>query len=85
MASYEILINRDAEKEIRAFPKADIARIVKKILTLANNPRPHGSEKLKGKEGYRIREGLYRIVYIVDDAAKKVTIVKTGHRKEVYR
>ena len=55
-------------------------------MALANNPRPHGSEKLAGYEDrYRIRQGNYRVVYLIDDAASEVTIYKIGHRKEVYR
>lgn len=85
MASYKLLIKRDAEKEIRGFPKADIKRIVEKILTLPGDPRPSGCEKLKGETGYRVRQGHYRILYLVDDEEKSVTIIKVGHRREVYR
>ncbi len=85
MDSYKLFIKRDVEKEIRDFPKADIKRIVKKILTLADDPRPKNCEKLKGREGYRIRQGPYRIVYLVDDEEKVITIMRVGHRREVYR
>lgn len=85
MASYKLLIKRDVEKEIRNLPKADIGRIVKRILALPDNPRPDGCEKLKGEIGFRIRQGLYRVVYLVDDKDKAITIVKVGHRRDVYR
>jgi mRNA interferase RelE/StbE len=85
MASYRLFIKRDAEKEICSFPKADIKRVVKRILSLPNNPRPSGCEKLKGGEGYRVRQGSYRIVYSVDDKEKSIVIIKVGHRREVYR
>ncbi len=85
MASYKLLIKREVEKEIRNLPKADIKRIVKKILVLPGNPRPSGCEKLKGEIGYRIRQGLYRVVYLVNDDDKTITIIKVGHRREVYR
>ena len=85
MASYKLYIKKDAEKEIRSFPKADIKRVIKKILSLPNNPRPSGCEKLQGEAGYRIRQGVYRIVYSVDDEEKSITIIKVGHRREVYR
>ena len=85
MASYKLFIKKDAEKEVRSFPKADIKRVIKKILSLPNNPRPSGCEKLKGDEGYRVRQGAYRIVYLIDDEEKSVTIVKVGHRRDVYR
>lgn len=85
MALYKLLIKREVEKEIRSLPKADIKRIVKKILALSDDPRPNGCEKLKGQVGYRIRQGLYRIVYLVNDDDKTITIFKVGHRREVYR
>jgi len=85
MASYKLFIKRDAEKEIRSFPKADIKRVVKKILSLPENPRPSGCEKLKGEEGYRVRQGAYRIVYLIDDKEQSITVYKMGHRRDVYR
>lgn len=85
MASYSVSLKRSAEKELRALPRADVARLVKRIGALADNPRPHGAEKLSGGEQYRVRQGDYRIVYSIDDAAFRVEVVKIGHRREVYR
>ena len=56
------------------------------IAGLASNPRPHNSEKLAGYDDrYRVRQGHYRIVYLIDDSRQEVTIFKVGHRKDVYR
>ncbi len=85
MASYELKIKREAEKEIHGLPKNDLQRIAEKINRLASEPRPNGCEKLKGEEGYRIRQGDYRIVYLVNDEVKTVTVIRVGHRREVYR
>lgn len=85
MGYYEIRIKREAEKEIRSLPQPDIRRIIKKIQGLAENPRPLGCDKLKGEEGYRIRQGDYRIVYLINDSEKILRILRIGHRKEVYR
>jgi mRNA interferase RelE/StbE len=53
---------------------------------LATEPRPHGCEKLTGATSmYRVRQGQYRIIYLVDDAARSVDVLKVGHRREVYR
>jgi mRNA interferase RelE/StbE len=52
---------------------------------LADNPRPHGCKKLEGSVLYRIRIGDYRLIYDIEDHIIKVTVVKIGHRKEVYR
>ena len=85
MASYELRIKREAEKEIAALHKTDLVRVIKKIRLLAENPRPVGTEKLKGEEGYRIRQGDYRIVYLINEKEKTVCVIRVGHRREVYR
>jgi mRNA interferase RelE/StbE len=87
VAGYRLLIKASATKELEAVgAKADRQRIVGKIQALAADPRPRGSEKLAGyADRYRLRQGSYRIVYLVDDEHREVTIFKVGHRKEVYR
>ena len=87
MAGYRLLVKPSAGKEIEAVgQKKARRRIVNRIAALAAEPRPAGCDKLAGGEGrYRIRQGPYRIVYAVDDAAHTVEIVKVGHRREVYR
>lgn len=85
MASYRIEVRLSAVKELEAVPKKDLARVTAHIQTLADNPRPPGCEKLSGQERYRLRQGEYRIPYEVDDSRQSVTVVKVGHRREVYR
>ncbi len=85
MASYRLLIKTSAAKELTALPKKDRIRISERIGTLAHNPRPRGSEKLSGDEKYRLRQGDYRILYSVQDTDATVTIVKIGHRRDIYR
>jgi len=87
VASYKLLIKKSAAKELESVPgKKDRQRIVDRIQTLAENPRTSGVEKLSGSaEKYRVRQGDYRIVYEIDDKVATVTIVKIGHRKDVYR
>ncbi len=86
MASYKISVKKSAEKELRAILGPYLKKIVKKIDNLSVNQRPAGCEMLAGEERYfRIRQGDYRIVYDVNDASREVTIVKIGHRREVYR
>ena len=82
--SYEIRIIRPAEKELNGFPITIQKRIIKRILSLGNNPRPRGARKLSGREEYRLRVGDYRILYIIDDKKHTVRIIAIGHRREVY-
>ena len=83
--NYKILIKRSAKKELDKLPTKDLRRIVDKILTLANEPRPPGCEKLSGEEKYRVRQGNYRIVYSIEDKILTVVVIKIWHRKDVYR
>jgi mRNA interferase RelE/StbE len=86
VARFEILIKRSAAKEIEAISrKKDRQRIVRKIRQLAEDPRPPGSQKLSGRERYRIRQGPYRIVYSIEDDRLIVYVVKVEHRSDVYR
>ena len=85
MAVFSIYFKESARKELNAIPKRDLRRIMEKIATLADNPRPAGSEKLSGQERYRIRQGNYRILYSIQDGELTIWVVKVGHRREVYR
>ena len=85
MASYSLLIKPSAAKELEDLPLRDRKRAVSKIQRLATEPRPAGAEKLSGQEKYRIRQGDYRILYLIDDVETSVVIVRIGHRSDVYR
>ena len=87
MAVYKLLLKTSAAKEVDAVDsKTDRRRLVRRISALSADPRPHGSEKLAGyNDRYRVRQGNFRIIYLVDDARREVTIFKLGHRKDVYR
>lgn len=84
MAKYSIVFKRSVYKDLRAIPKADVKRIIKRIDSLAEDPRGTGCEKLSGQERYRIRQGIYRIIYEIVDDKLIVTIVKLGHRRQIY-
>lgn len=84
--TYQIEISRGALKQLKKL-SADIReKIEVKIQALAEEPLPDGVVKLKDTEnGYRIRVGNYRILYQIQDYVLVVTVVKIGHRREVYR
>ena len=87
MASYSVIIQPVAQKQVEAIDhRADRQRIIKSIEQLADNPRPHGCEKLAGaKNTYRIRRGDYRIIYDIEDDRILVLVLRVAHRKDVYR
>ncbi|MBK9529264.1 MAG: type II toxin-antitoxin system RelE/ParE family toxin [Acidobacteria bacterium] len=84
MAKYDVVFKRSVYKDLRSIPNADVKRILSSIDTLAADPRPPGCEKLSGQERYRIRQGVYRIIYEIEDDRLIVTVVRVGHRGQVY-
>lgn len=85
MAKYRLLIKPSAVKELEVLPGKDRKRVAAKLRRLASEARPPGSEKLSGRENYRLRQGDFRVVYSVDDDEATVVIVKIGHRRDLYR
>jgi mRNA interferase RelE/StbE len=85
VANYKILIKPSAVEELKKIRKKDLRKITDKINTLAEDPRPIGCEKLSAQNAYRIRQGLYRIIYTIEDDKLIILIIKIGHRRDVYR
>jgi len=85
MENYSIEIKRSATKELKRIAANDQERIIDRIRSLSNDPRPSGTKKLSGEEKYRIRQGDYRILYQIDDETITVVVVRIGHRRDAYR
>jgi mRNA interferase RelE/StbE len=83
--AYQVLIKPTAEKQIAKLPKKIQKQIIIKLRELRLNPRPHDCRKLTNEDLYKLRVGDYRIIYQIQDEILYVTIVRVGHRKEVYR
>ena len=83
---YEILIEKNAEKELDKLNSPIFESISKAILNLSIEPRPQGCKKLKGLENdWRLRVGSYRILYELNDKMKQIKINSIRHRKDVYK
>jgi mRNA interferase RelE/StbE len=85
MASYRLTFKKSVTRDFRSITKNDVPRILKRIEALADDPRPVGSEKLSGQERFRVRQGMYRIIYEIQNEELVIIVVKVGHRREVYR
>jgi len=84
--SYQVEIAPAAQRDVRRLPPEVIRKVDAVILDLEQTPRPHGCTKLEGSEDeYRVRVGDYRILYVIDDRAKLVTIAHVRHRRDAYR
>ena len=83
--SYFVDISKQALKSFENIPETDYIRIKKSVYSLAENPRPNGCKKLKGRNGYRIRQRNYRIIYEINDKILTVSVIEIGNRKDIYR
>ncbi len=83
---YKIVLKESVLRDIRRFPRAVLSRLRERIAALVHDPLPPGAETIQGYEHYyRIRVGAYRIVYEVKTTVRIITIIRIGHRKDVYR
>lgn len=85
MASYKLVIKKSVAKDLRSIPNKDVKRILKCFASLREEPRADGCIKLSGQERYRVRQGLYRIIYEIQDSELIIVVVKAAHRSKVYR
>lgn len=85
MAKFSLAFKKSVAKDLRNIPNKDVKRILKIIELLCENPRADGCIKLSGQERYRVRQGVYRIVYEIQDAELIVLVVKIAHRSVVYK
>ena len=83
---YEVLLERQAEKDLRGLEREAFDRIILEIRALGEDPRPPGCRKLKGSQrDWRIRVGRHRVLYEIDDRSRVVRVFRVRHRREAYR
>lgn len=82
---YRITLKKKAIKALTKINEPYYSKVKETIYNLADNPRPSGCKKLKGRDAYRIRIANYRAIYEINDEILLVEIVDVGHRKDVYK
>lgn len=82
--AYQVLLGKRVIKALQTINEPYYSSIKKAIYALADDPRPPGYRKLKGREGYRIRVANYRVIYEIADDVLVVNVVDLGHRKDIY-
>ena len=80
MAKFSLSFKKSVAKDLRNIPNKDVKHILKSIELLCENPRADGCIKLSGQERYRVRQGIYRIVYEIQDTELIILVVKIAHR-----
>lgn len=83
--SYSIGITRKAQKALSKIPEDYQDKIITTIRGLADEPFPPSTKKLSGREAWRIRVGVYRIIYEVHRDVLSIVVVLIGHRKDIYK
>ena len=82
--SYQLTIKPKAVKALEKIDEPAYSAVKAAIYSLADQPRPYGYKKLKGRDGYRIRVGYYRVIYNIIDKILTIDVVNLGHRKDIY-
>lgn len=85
MAKYSLTFKKSVAKDLRTLPKKDVERILKCIELLCTDPRADGCIKLSDQERYRVRQGVYRIIYEIQEIELVILVVKVAHRSVVYK
>ena len=85
--AYTVRLKPRAERELDGLPTPVARRIWDRLLSLEEEPSPRGTTKPEGSDGYRVRLGDYRAVYLIDDRQKatEIDLVRISHRREIYR
>lgn len=83
--SYVVILPRSVQKQLAKLDAAALGRIEDALLELQEKPRPSGAKRLKGRDGWRIRVGDYRVIYEIHDRVLQVIVIQIGHRRDVYR
>ena len=82
---YRVFIERRAEKDLKRFNNELYARVMRVLLSLKENPRPHGTKKLRDKGNeWRLRVGNWRITYEINDGEEAIRIFRVKHRGKGY-
>lgn len=85
--AYEVVFKKSAAKEFQGLPKKIQQKILDAVRLLSLNPYTEllQIKKMKGADSlYRVRIQDYRVIYLIENQIIKVTIIKIGHRKEIY-
>ena len=85
MANYSLAFKKSVAKDLRNIPRKDVKRVLKCIEHLREDPRAEGCIKLSGQERYRVRQGVYRIIYEIQDSRLIILVVKVAHLSVVFK
>ena len=85
---YEVRLERPIIRIVRKLPVPDRQRLLAELEVLRTTPRGLGKKikKLTNvKHGYRLRVGDWRVLYLVIEAEKMVTVYAIDRRDKAYK
>jgi mRNA interferase RelE/StbE len=82
---YDVRLAQEARKDFNGLPSVVMPRVAAALRELALEPRPAGCKKLVNLDAWRVRVGDYRLIYLIDDGAQAVTVVRIKPRASAYR
>ena len=82
---YKVELRRRVRQSLDKLSEKDRRVVITALESLEQEFRPRGAEKIRGTELWRIRKGDYRAIYYIDDREQTITVVRIGHRRDVYR
>jgi len=85
LSKYSITISKQARKQLRDIPRKDRLRVSGAIELLGDNPIPPKALKLTNRDGYRLRVGDYRIIYIFYSNRLIILIINIADRSAAYQ
>lgn len=84
MTRYRLELTKRALKDLKQIDRSDHGRLQGAITLLAQDPQPPGAVKLKGRDGYRVQVGPYRVIYTIDHGVVLIVVLRIGHRRDIY-
>jgi len=85
MAKFSLVFKKSVAEYLRSIPNRDVKRLLALAQSLCDDPGATGCIKLSSQERYRVRLGVYRIIYEIQEKELIIQVIKIGHRREVYR
>ena len=79
---FRVELSPAAQRQLRRLPPGDAARLRGPILAFAIDPRPPGVVKVAGTHFWRLRLGELRVVYLIDEPAGIVIVLRVARRAE---
>ena len=82
---YKLEVSSAAEKQMERLPDSIFRSVDAHIKALQEDPRLRGCKKLVATEGWRIRIGIWRVIYSIDDKRGVITILAVKPRQSAYK